>query len=125
MTDRLITFAEAETIGEQMHDHWEKMAGEAPMTRDDTAWGDLVQFVIRKANDVWAAREGGGSSKAVVTVEAARAVALYLEGIGQPKSASDIRRLCNSNASYRTTLQTLHRDNMELRRRLAEVGDGR
>src|SRR5688500_7026878 len=47
----LITFAQAEAIGQQLHDHWLKMAGSAPMDRDDQGWGDVVQFVIRKARE--------------------------------------------------------------------------
>ena len=53
----LLTFAEAESIGEQLHDHWEKMAGAAPMERGDMGWADLVQQVIRRARDVVAQRE--------------------------------------------------------------------
>jgi hypothetical protein len=55
----LLTFAEAETVGAQLHDHWTKMAGKAPMAREDMAWADLVQRVIRLARDVVDAREGG------------------------------------------------------------------
>jgi hypothetical protein len=56
----LLTFAEAGLVGEALHDHWEKMAGQAPLTREDMAWGDMVQFVLRKARDAVDAREGGG-----------------------------------------------------------------
>jgi hypothetical protein len=54
----LLTFAEAETVGERIHDHWKKMAGKAPL---DMGWGDLVQQVLRAARDVVSAREGGES----------------------------------------------------------------
>lgn len=53
----LITFAEAEAIGQEMHDRWQLLGGgDAPLDRADFAWADLVQFVIRKANE--AARAG-------------------------------------------------------------------
>lgn len=55
------------------------------------------------------------SAKAQRAVEEARKVADYLDSIGQPKMANDVRRVCRSNSSYRTTLATLHRDNMDLR----------
>jgi hypothetical protein len=55
------------------------------------------------------------SKRSEVTIAAARKAADYLEANGQPKMAEDVRRLCRSNSSFRTTLQTLHRDNMELR----------
>lgn len=58
----LITFAEAETIGQHLHDRWEKMAGTAPLQRDDLAWPDMVQFVLRTARDVVDQREVGGGS---------------------------------------------------------------
>jgi hypothetical protein len=53
----LLTFAQAEQIGQDLHDHWEKMAGAAPMGRDDLGWADLVQRVVRLARDV----AGGGN----------------------------------------------------------------
>jgi hypothetical protein len=55
------TRAEAETVGERIHDHWKKMAGKAPLERGDMGWGDLVQQVLRAARDVVSAREGGES----------------------------------------------------------------
>lgn len=57
-------------------------------------------------------------TRADYNVAAARAVADWLEGQGEHKRAEDVRRLCRCNASYRVTLSTLHRDNMELRGRL-------
>lgn len=54
----LLTFAQAEFVGEQLHDYWQQMAGEAPLRRDDTAWGDVVQFVLRKARDARDASNG-------------------------------------------------------------------
>lgn len=48
----LITYAEAEAIGQQMHDRWQMLGGgDAPLERADFAWADLVQFVIRKADE--------------------------------------------------------------------------
>jgi hypothetical protein len=54
----LVTFAEAEEIGRQLHDRWEKMTGAAPLTRDDLGWADLIQFTLRTARDVVDGREG-------------------------------------------------------------------
>jgi hypothetical protein len=45
----LVTFDEALAIGFDLHDHWQHMADTAPLERDDMAWGDIVQFVLRKA----------------------------------------------------------------------------
>lgn len=52
MPPPLLTFAQAEEVGQRLHDHWQKMAGEAPLARDDMGWGDVVQQVIRLARDV-------------------------------------------------------------------------
>lgn len=52
----LLTFTDAETIGIALHDRWEKMTGKPPLTRDDLGWGDLVQFVIREARAIDAAK---------------------------------------------------------------------
>lgn len=40
-----------------IHDHRQKMAGEAPLGRDNLAWGDFVQFVARAARSRAAARQ--------------------------------------------------------------------
>lgn len=56
-TPPLITFAEAELIGQEMHDRWEMLGGgAAPLDRADFAWADLVQFCIRRADAVARAR---------------------------------------------------------------------
>ena len=53
----LITYAEAEAIGQEMHDRWEMLGGgDAPLERADFAWADLVQFCIRKADEATRAR---------------------------------------------------------------------
>ena len=53
----LITFAEAEAIGQEMHDRWEMLGGgEAPLDRADFAWADICQFVIRRADELARAR---------------------------------------------------------------------
>lgn len=53
----LITFAEAETIGSELHDRWSTMAdGDVPLEREDMAWGDIVQFVVRRASETVRAR---------------------------------------------------------------------
>lgn len=56
----ILSFGEAETVGAELHDRWRAQAGDAPLTRDDMAWGDIVQFVIRRARDLVSMREAGG-----------------------------------------------------------------
>ena len=52
-----ITFTEAERIGAELHDRWSTMAdGDVPLEREDMAWGDIVQFVVRRATEVVRAR---------------------------------------------------------------------
>ncbi len=46
-----LTYDEAQSVGQALHDHWRKMVGDAPIQRDSLAWADLVQFVARKARD--------------------------------------------------------------------------
>lgn len=54
----LIRFGEAEAIGREVHDRWEKLApGNVPLSRDDMAWGDIVQFIIRMAQKTALERE--------------------------------------------------------------------
>lgn len=48
----LLSFAQAEVIAGELHDRWQVMTGKAPMSREDMAWADIVQFVIRKAREV-------------------------------------------------------------------------
>lgn len=48
----LVSFERAQAIGEELHDHWEKMAGQAPMRRDDMGWADIVQRVVRATRDL-------------------------------------------------------------------------
>lgn len=55
----LITYAQAEAIGQDLHDRWEKMTGAAPLERDDLGWGDIVQFVVRKARETVPEKEDG------------------------------------------------------------------
>jgi len=45
----LLSYDEAQSVGEVLHDHWVRMTGEAPIARDNLGWADLVQFVTRKA----------------------------------------------------------------------------
>jgi hypothetical protein len=48
----LQSYDRARGIGELLHDRWELMSGGPPPFRpDDLAWGDIVQFVIRRASD--------------------------------------------------------------------------
>lgn len=45
----------------------------------------------------------------------ARQVAAFLDDIGEPKYANDVRDVCRSLDAARHALSQLHRDNMELR----------
>lgn len=56
----ILSYDEAQAVGAEMHDHWLRMTGEAPIRRDDLGWADLVQFVTRKACERVIAREGAG-----------------------------------------------------------------
>lgn len=48
----LLSFANAETVGQELHDRWALLAGQVPpFGRDDLAWSDIAQFVVRKARD--------------------------------------------------------------------------
>lgn len=48
-----ISYGQAEAIGRELHDRWATMSGkEPPLSREDMAWGDVVQFVIRTAREV-------------------------------------------------------------------------
>lgn len=48
----LLSFANAETVGRELHDRWQLLAGgEPPFSRDDLAWSDIAQFVVRRARD--------------------------------------------------------------------------
>ena len=46
----LLKFDDAEQIGPLLHDQWAKLMGQPPADRDDPAWVDLVQFVLRTAS---------------------------------------------------------------------------
>jgi hypothetical protein len=48
-------------------------------------------------------------------IKAAREVADFLDSLGEHKRANDVRALCRSNDSLRTTCSLLHRDNAQLR----------
>ena len=43
--------AKAEEIGAQLCDYWDRIVGEKIPERDDFAWADIVQFVVRSSND--------------------------------------------------------------------------
>jgi hypothetical protein len=48
----LQSYDRARGIGELLHDRWHVMAeGEPPFGRDDMAWADIVQWIVRKASD--------------------------------------------------------------------------
>ena len=46
-----LSHAKAEEIGEQLCDYWGRIVGEKIPQRDDFAWADIVQFVVRNACD--------------------------------------------------------------------------
>lgn len=54
------------------------------------------------------------TERAVRTVNLARQAADHLAGLGELGRAEDVRALIRSNTAYRTTLQRLQRDNLEL-----------
>jgi hypothetical protein len=57
-TPPLVTFTEAEQIGAELHDRWALLSGgEPPLTREDYAWSDIAQFVIRRADEIARARK--------------------------------------------------------------------
>jgi len=47
----LLTFDEAEKVGEALHDHLVRMTGSSPFDRGDLGLADTVQFVTRKARE--------------------------------------------------------------------------
>ena len=49
MTLPILSFDEAQAVGSEMHDHWLRLTGAAPIPRDNLGWAALVQFVTRKA----------------------------------------------------------------------------
>lgn len=54
-------------------------------------------------------------SRADTHVTQAREVVAFLDSIGEPKRANDVRFVLRSLATARATMGVLHRDNMELR----------
>ena len=54
----ILSFDEARMVGADVHDHWLRLTGAAPIARDDLGWADLVQFVTRKACERMVEREG-------------------------------------------------------------------
>lgn len=57
MPATLLTFAEAERLGAELHDRWFAMTGEEPLRVDDMGWADIVQFVMRRATTIIAERK--------------------------------------------------------------------
>lgn len=46
----VVKFSEAEQIGAELHDRWADMTGkEPPFSREDLAWADVTQFIVRRA----------------------------------------------------------------------------
>jgi hypothetical protein len=60
------------------------------------------------------------SHLATRTINLARQTADHLAREGQARHAENVRALIRSNATYRGTLQQLHRDNLELRAALQQ-----
>jgi hypothetical protein len=54
----ILSYDEALAVGADVHDHWQRMTGAAPIGRDDLSWADLVQFVTRKACERMVERAG-------------------------------------------------------------------
>lgn len=65
MTALLLTFAEAEQIGQEMHDRFVANDVTPPLTRDDLGWADMVQFIMRRANDAAASRNYAAAEQGV------------------------------------------------------------
>ncbi len=60
----LLSFSEAEALGQELHDRWALMAGDAPpLRRDDYGWGDVVQFIVRRSREIATAREADGGQR--------------------------------------------------------------
>jgi len=58
-----LTFAEAEAVGEALHDHLVKMTGASPFKPGDLALADTVQFIARKARERVAQRQTAVAAK--------------------------------------------------------------
>jgi hypothetical protein len=41
----------AEQIGLALHDYWTRMFGDKVPNRDDLAWADIVQFIVRQSSN--------------------------------------------------------------------------
>jgi hypothetical protein len=58
-----ISFAQAETVGARLHDHWIKMMdGAAPMAAGNLGWADVVQFVVRAVREAVRDTENEGEN---------------------------------------------------------------
>ena len=60
-------------------------------------------------------------SRSDYIVRQCREVAGWLKQNGQPKRANDVLSLLVAHTTARCTMSDLHADNMELRRRVAEL----
>ncbi|MBJ7526250.1 MAG: hypothetical protein JHD10_03345 [Sphingomonadaceae bacterium] len=40
----------AEQIGLALHDYWTRIIGDKVPDRDDLAWADIIQFIVRESN---------------------------------------------------------------------------
>lgn len=55
-----LKYAEAEKVGKALAIRFTAITGKKPPILGQEAWADLVQFVVRRAVDEVAAREGEG-----------------------------------------------------------------
>jgi hypothetical protein len=69
----------------------------------------------------WDRGKSPAADRAERICNAALRAAEELASYGRPGSAEDVRRVCRSNRSYRTTCRQLYLDNVALRERIAEL----
>ena len=53
----ILSFNDAEAVGDALHDHLVRMTGASPFPRGDLGLADTVQFITRKARERIAQRE--------------------------------------------------------------------
>lgn len=70
----------------------------------------------------WDRGKSAAADRAERICNAARRAADKLQDCGLRHEAEDVRRVCRSNSSYRTTLRQLYLDNIALRQQLKDAG---
>lgn len=53
----VLSFEEAETLGDALHDHLVRLTGSSPFARGDLGLADTVQFIVRKTRERVAGRQ--------------------------------------------------------------------